>query len=124
MDWNQIAQTALTQYVVPIALLLISALVARYLIPWLKKKEMEADTSLKKVAIGLAISAVEQQNDKWKKQGDKYSVQTGAEKKDEAVTKAAKTLGNYNLKMSPDEIGDMIESVLGEAKIKNDAKKE
>jgi len=122
MDWNQIAQTALTQYVVPIAALLISALVARYLIPWLRKKEMEADTSLKKIAIGLAISAVEQQNDKWKKQGS--GVQTGAEKRDDAITMAAKTLGNYNLKMSPDEIGDMIESVLGETKIKNDTKKE
>jgi len=116
MDWNEIIQTALTNYVIPIVFLIISTLAARYLIPWLKKKEAEADTVLKKTAIGMAISAVEQQNEAWKKQDSE--VQNGVQKKESAITKASKVLGNYGVKMSPEDIGDMIESVLGESKTK------
>ena len=46
MDWNEFIQTALVKYALPIAALIISTLVARYLIPWLKKKEKLASQHL------------------------------------------------------------------------------
>lgn len=122
MDWNELIQTVLVKYAVPIAALVISALVARYLIPWLKKKEKEADTGLKKILIGLAVATVEQKNEQLKNTGKKGL--SGAKKKEDTVTKAAKMLGDSGLKMSTEDLEDMIEAVLGEPKILNSAKKE
>lgn len=122
MDWNELIQTALAKYAVPIAGLVISALVARYLIPWLKKKEKEADTGLKKTLIGLAVATVEQKNAALKKANE--TVMTGVKKKEDTVSKAAKMLGDNGLKMSTEDLEDMIEAVLGEPKILNGVKKD
>jgi hypothetical protein len=122
MDWNELIQTVLAKYALPIAALVISTLIARYLIPWLKKKEKEADTGLKKMLIGMAISTVEQKNEQLKKTGK--TVMTGETKKKDAITEASKLLGDSKLKMSTEAIENMIEAVLGEPKVLNGVKKE
>lgn len=121
MDWNEIIQIALVKYAVPIVGLIISALVARYLIPWLKNKEREADTDLKKKLFQMATAVVEQKNAQLEKAGQ--TVMSGETKKKDALTEAARLLGNNKLKMSVEDMENMIEAVLGEPKILNAVKK-
>ncbi len=119
MDWNEFIQTALVNYALPLVGLAISILLARYLIPWLKKLERSADTELKKMLAGLAVSYVEQINDGLKKKEGLEGVAMSSEtKKDRSITKYAALLANNKVKMSLDDMGDMIESVLGSAKKK------
>jgi phosphate/sulfate permease len=121
---DEIVQTVLMKYIIPIVGLIISALVARYLIPWLKKKEKEADTDLKKKLLQMAAAIVEQKNSVLEKAGHaKHDMMSGTTKKENALAEAAKLLGDHKLKMTPEAMENMLEAVLGEPKILNSAKK-
>lgn len=112
MDWQSLA----SNLIIPGVLSLLSILAARYLVPYLKKLEKQADTGLKKELASLAVSFVEQKNETLKKLGT--GADSGGRKKEEALDKFSSLLSKNKISMSRHEMGDMIEAVLGEVKLK------
>ena len=111
MEWNNI----LTTIVYPAVGLVISALLIRYVIPWLKKQAKKTTNDLLKQGALIAVCAVQEAaNFAKKKGGAEWSSETKQEKAERDLTEFAK---NNKVKTTPADVTKLIKAVLGEKRL-------